>query len=80
MKWAVNMYCDWRHNQICKIAVPHQIVREDLDDLYNVQQSDLSYSLSCFIGKVKKVDNSDFPPNSLKEIIVIIQMGYTGDY
>ena len=74
IRWAVNMYCDWRRNRIAKTAVPHQSIRADLDDLYNVKQNDLCYSLLCFIGEVKKVDKSEFPPNSLKEIIVMIQM------
>ena len=68
------MYCDWCQNQISKSAIPHQIIRLDLDDLYNVQQSDLCYTLSCLIGEAKKVDNNDFPPNSLREIIVMIKM------
>ena len=74
MKWAVNMYCEWRVNHMQKIKVPIEIVRANLDDLYNVTQNDLCYSLSCFIAEVKKVDGSDFPPNFLKEIIVMIQM------
>ena len=74
MKWAVNLYCDWRVNRVQKVSVPIQIVRANLDDLYNVSQDDLCYSLSCFIGEIKKVDKSDYPPNTLKEIIVMIQM------
>ena len=74
MKWAVNMYCEWRASRVQKVSVPMQIVRANLDDLYNVKQADLCYALSRFIGEIKKVDKSDYPPNTLKEIIVMIQM------
>ena len=74
MKWAVNLYCDWRVNRMSKVNVPLQIVRTNLDDLYNVTQADLCYMLSYFIGEIKKVDSSDYSPNTLKEIIIMIQM------
>ena len=74
MKWAVNMYCEWRVNRLKNINVPLPILNSNLDDLYNIKQEDLCYSLSCFIGEIKKVDNSEYLPNTLKEIIVMIQM------
>ena len=74
MKWAVNMYCDWRRERLNKVKAPVEIINANLDDLYNVKQQDLCYTLSRFIGEVKKIDNTDYPPNTLKEIIVMIQM------
>ena len=74
MKWAVNMYCDWRVSRLQKVKVPDEIFRGNLDDLYNVGHSDLCYALCCFISEVKKVDKTEYPPNTLKEIIVMIQM------
>ena len=74
MKWAVNMYCEWRVNRLSNINVPLPILNANVDDLHNVKKSDLCYALSCFIGEVKKVDNTEYPPNTLKELIVMIQM------
>ena len=54
--------------------VPQQIIRANLDYVNDINMGDLCYALSCFISEVKKVDKSDFPPNTLKEIVVMIQM------
>ena len=37
-------------------------------------QKDLCYTMCRFINEVKKLNNSDFPPNSLREIVIMIQM------
>ena len=54
MRWAVNLFCDWRVSRLSNVQVPIQIIRANLDDLYNVTQEDLCYALSCFIGEIKK--------------------------
>ena len=46
----------------------------NLSSLNTFSEGDLEYALARFIREVKKMDRSDFPPNTLREIIIIIQM------
>ena len=68
------MYCEWRRNRIGKPFCPSQIINANLDALFEVTQVDLAYSLCRFIREIKKMDGSDYPPNTLREMIVMIQM------
>ena len=54
--------------------VPHQIVREDLSFVRTFDQVELSFALSRFGTEVKKLDNTDYPPNTIRELIIMIQM------
>ena len=74
MKWAMKMYQEWRSARLSDGLVPVEIVRADLCKVWQFGDSDLSFSLSRFIREVKKIDGKDFPPNSVREIIIMIQM------
>ena len=74
IKWAVNMYSQWRLNRMSDGQVPDEIVRANLDLVMGVENSDLCFALARFIREVKKIDGSDYPPNTLREIIIMIQM------
>ena len=74
IKWALKMCNDWRDLRVKSWDVPAQIRSADLNQLYYFTQDDLSFALSRFIREVKKVDGSEYPPNMLKEIIIMIQM------
>ena len=60
------MYNDWRFNCIKSSGVPVQIQDSDLNNLFTFTQDDLSYSLSCFICKVKKYNGEEYPPNTIQ--------------
>ena len=72
--WAVNMYCDWRKARLSDVNVANEIKKADLNCLSAFDQSHLCYSLVRFIREVKKLDESEYPPNTLKEIVIMIQM------
>ena len=74
IKWAVNMFCDWRTERLSDHGVPMQIQNCDLDRLSDVKQGDLAYSLSRFVREIKKLDGTEYPPNTLREIVIMIQM------
>ena len=40
IKWAVNLYCQWRSNRIVKPFCPNQIIKANLDDLLGFSQFD----------------------------------------
>ena len=67
MKWAVNLYSDWRRARLSRIGVSDEIIKANLDNLH-------SFSQSRFITEVRRLDGKDYPPNTLREIIICIQM------
>ena len=74
MKWAVNMYSEWRRNRLANGMCPQQLIDCNLDLLGSFHQSQLSFALSRFIVEVRRLDGKEYPPNTLREIIVCIQM------
>ena len=60
--------------RLCKSDVSDEIRNADLFKLKQFTQNDLSYALSRFIREVKKLDDTDYPPNTLHDIIIMIQM------
>ena len=72
--WAVNMYCDWRRNRLRQPLVVPQIINADLDRVGTFAKSDLCYSMSRFIREVKKLDGSEYPPNTVRDLVLMVQM------
>ena len=74
IRWAVNMYNDWRRKCLLEPYPAEQIKNANLNSLFSFSQGDLEYALARFIREVRKVDMSEYPPNTLREIIIMIQM------
>ena len=74
IRWAVTMFNDWRVARMGEVLVAPEIRRCDLGIVEELCKEDLSFALCRFIREVKKVDNTDFPPNTVHEIILMIQM------
>ena len=67
IKWAVNMYSEWRKNRVSYVGVSDKIVRANLDCLHTFDKADLSYALSKFVTEIKRLDGKDYPPNTIRE-------------
>ena len=65
------MYDDWRayHNGLGYL----NFIVCDLDDASTLTPENLCYALCRFINEVKKLDRSDIPPCTLKDIILGVQ-------
>ena len=74
MKWVLNMYDQWRGYRLKQQSCPEEVHRCDLNLVGLFTQSDLCFVLAHFICEVKRIDNSDYPPNTLREIIIMIQI------
>ena len=74
MKWAVNLYSGWRANRISKYCENVEIYRADLDKLNQFSQNDLCFAMCRFVREVKKINGDDYPPNTVREIVIMIQM------
>ena len=73
IKWALKMFNEWHNNRMSEVHVEGQRRRSDLQ-FSDYSQQDLCYTLYRFITEVRKMDKSEFPPNSVQEIIIMIQM------
>ncbi len=67
INWALTMYSQWRVLQI------HEHV-PDLEKCLDLEKSSVQSALCSFITEVRKMDGTDFPPKTLYEIVVCIQM------
>ena len=54
--------------------VPDLINGADLESLFTFSAGDLEYALCRFVREVKKIDGSNFPPNTVRELVTLIQM------
>ena len=70
----MNLYSEWRRNRMNEPGVDMSIVEADLDMLNNFNKGDLAYALSRFVHEVTTLDGSEYPPNTIREIVVMIQM------
>ena len=70
VKWAVNMYRDWRNY---RIQNGYEFIHCDLDNKETINRESLVFALSCFITEVKKLDGTDFPGKTLYDILICLQ-------
>ena len=74
IRWAVNLFSDWRTNRLREVFVNREIRQCDLDFVNELSEADLCYAMCRFISEIKKMDGDDYPPNTLREIVIMIQM------
>ena len=74
MNWCVGMYDKWRNNRLLDAYVPDQIKRANLNALFMFSAGDLEYALCRFVREVQKVDGTDFLPNTIRELVILVQM------
>ena len=72
--WAVNMYSEWRRNRLAMPLCPPEIINANLDMVGTFAKNDLCHSLSRFIREVKKLDGSEYPPNTVRDLVLMVQM------
>ena len=74
MKWAVNFYDGWCKNRILTSCADPEIIRCDLNCLGQFNKADLCFSLCQFVRVIKKLNGDDCPPNTIRELVIMIQM------
>ena len=74
MRWAVKLYSEWRVNHIKTTVAGVQIMNVDLDRIFQFNKEYLCYSLCRFIREIKKMNGEEYPPSTVREIIIMIQM------
>ena len=74
IKLIVNLYLEWHRNRIRRPFCTNQIINANLDLVFQITQVDLAYSLCRFIREVNKINGEDYPPNTIREMIIMVQM------
>ena len=72
INWAKGMFNDWRMFRNNSPILEN--VKCDLSNLGSFTKEELCVDLCKFITEVKKLDGSDFPPRTLYDIIICIQI------
>ena len=73
MKWVVNLYSEWRKSRIGLVGCAPQILNANLDT-FVFSKYDLCYSMARFIREVRKLDGSEYPLNTVRDLVLMIQM------
>ena len=71
ISWVVNMYTDWKEyrNSLGNVSDIHC----DLYDVSTINEYSLKFALCRFLTEVRKVDESEFPPKTMYDIIMCVQ-------
>ncbi len=72
INWAVNLYCDWFF-QRCKVPCCDSRIKWSNIEAGEIAKSNLAYALSCFLSEVRKKDGSEYPGDSLYQLIICLQ-------
>ena len=70
----MKLFGEWCSYRMSLQGVPDEIIRCDLNSIGDFSKADLCFSMCRFIREVKKLDGSDYPPNTLRELVIMIQM------
>ena len=74
MKWAIGLYNGWRSNRIFTSWPSMQIVRADLNEVEKLKSDDLCYAMCRFVREIKKINGHEYPPNTIRELVIMVQM------
>ncbi len=74
--WVLGLYQQWCKYQISSFQCNPPILRSDLSisKLNTLSKTDLAYSLSCFITKIRKLNSKEYPPRTVYQMCVCLQM------
>ena len=74
IRWAVNLYNEWRCHRLENPLCPLEIIQANLKVTDQFEKGDLAFSLARFVREVRKLDGNEYPPNTVREIVIMIQM------
>ena len=76
ISWAENLFEQWRKKRNVRILKegkygPAFLINKTLQDMTVL---DLNYAVARFIAEVRKADKSHFPPRTIRQLVLLIQM------
>ena len=72
--WVKKMFLDWKENRNRFLDVVP--ITADLENPIEsgLTKAQLSYALVRFVSEIKKLDGTDYPPKTIYELVISIQM------
>ena len=74
VKWVLGIYCQWREHKLVSSDCDPRINRSDLYFPCKLQIQDVAYSLRLFLTEVQKLNSSEYPPCTLYQMVLCIQI------
>lgn len=72
--WVVGLFQQWCEYRINSMDCDDPIRRCDLQKLDNLNKLDLAYSLSRFITEICKLNRDEYPPRTVYQMCICLQM------
>lgn len=75
--WASNLFEKWRvqrNTRISKREFEYQSLSVIPYRLESLNDDELNYCISRFVYEVKKLDGTDFPPKTIRQLVLLLQM------
>ena len=66
------MYNEWREK--CNARPDSNFISANINDVPSLNKISLSYSLCHFITEIKKVNGQEYPPKTLYDVVIMIQL------
>ena len=74
IRWTVNLYDDWHNSRVRQLSCAMYIKNANLNAFFSFEKQDLAYSLIRFVTEIKKLDGNKYPPQTVGQIVIMIQM------
>ncbi len=74
IKWVLRVYGQWRAHRITKDDCDFRIIRSDLRFPSKLVKRYLAFSLSCFVTEIVKMSGEEYPPQTLYQMVICVQM------
>ncbi len=74
IKWVLGIYCQWCEHKLADKRCDIRICKSDIHFPSKLQLTDMAYSLRMFLTEARKLDSSEYPPRTLYQMILCIQM------
>ena len=74
MLCAVTLYREWWYRRCAQPGCPPQILWSNIEKIESLEMVNFQRSLSCFVNEVRRHDQKEFPGETLKQIVIMLQL------
>ncbi len=74
MLWAVTLYREWSYRRCAQPCCPLQICWSNIEKPDCLYLTNFQNVLCCFVNEVRRKDQKEFPGETLKQIVIMLQL------
>ncbi len=74
MLWAITLYREWWYRRCSQPACPPQIRWSNIEKPQTLHLTNFQNALCCFVNKVRRKDQKEFLGETLKQIVIMLQL------